>query len=166
MADTSRRRPRRSTAVSQQLERMRRKKAELDAERREQERQEDEAIRQLARRAATVEQLERQRDAKIAELEKKIGEYQQRIAAVREATEARIEAEDRRHAPALRTLKRAGRSVEQIAALADRPPKHVRSLLREADGQQEPMRTASQSEPDEASGHATLPPATQRLPSP
>lgn len=128
------RRPRRSTAVSQQLERMRRKKAELDAERRERDRQEEAAMRQLAQRAAIVERLSQKRDARIAVLEQKIGEFQRRIVAVREAAEEQVAAEDRRHVPALRALKRAGRSVEQIAALVDRNPRTVRSLLREEDG--------------------------------
>lgn len=122
--DITGRRPRRSTAVAQRLERMRQNKARLDADRRDKQQREDAALERFAEHEAAVTKREQQRDHVIAGYEEKI--QRERDRAAEEVAEVRAQ-----QAALLRELRAVDRTPTDIAALVEWPLKQVQRLLRQ-----------------------------------
>lgn len=119
---TGKRRARRATLVSQQLERARARNSAQLAEERKRQEQVDRGLLDYFAKNAEIKAAEAARDAKIAQLEEK-------TAAIRAEHDRRVEgvrAEMARVAFAIHT---AGKTVGQVAELLDVPAKSARALI-------------------------------------
>lgn len=123
--DAGRRRPRRSTAATQRLERMRANQARLDAERRDRQQRENAALERFAEHEVAVTKREQQRDQVVTSYEEKI--ERERAQAVEDVARVREQ-----QAVLVRELREVGRTPTDIAALVEWPLKQVQRLLRES----------------------------------
>lgn len=123
------RRPRLTDDATKHLERLRANKAQLDLDRRERERREEQALAAFVAACARADQLARDRDEQLATLRAQMdharADYHEQLRQCEHS-----------QAAALGDLRQAGRTVEEIAALLELPRERVKRYLR--NGRQSP----------------------------
>ena len=117
------RRARLNESASQHLERLRANKAALDLNKQEREQREDTALTRFAQACSRAEQLVRERDLKLAELDRQAEQ-------LRTGCQSELERSQADQVAALNELRAVGRTAEEIAALLELPRDRVRRLLR------------------------------------
>ncbi|MEY8042630.1 hypothetical protein AB8O55_24760 [Saccharopolyspora cebuensis] len=117
------RRPRRSTRISQQLERARQRNADQLAAQREREQRVDDALAEFVDAGEHIATEETTCEEKVAAL-------QRRIDQTRAASREKVAGEHARQARAALAIHEAGRTVEQVAELLElRSEKEARRLI-------------------------------------
>ncbi|WP_406690333.1 hypothetical protein REH65_31180 [Saccharopolyspora sp. ID03-671] len=150
---TRSRRPRRSSRMSQRLERARQRNADQLAEQKQREQRVEDALREYIEAGEAIATED-------AACEEKVAALQRKIDALRAESQERVTGEHTRQAQAALAIHEAGRTVEQVAELLElRSDKEARRLIAAGRADAEASSGPAQAAPD----MVPTEPAEQRL---